>query len=1590
MEKNEVLERVRAYNQKLSMVLASPLEKAYIEQINEQKYFYGFHIKEMKMFSEVSQFIDYHHSFRHLLPNHYQKLCGYLHHIQEFTCNKNLIRMDARSRNFAYYEGKVKNAIGAFYLFYGADLDMKDLVYGSYRQLFSGIDFSCVIARELFEGNEQVIQYCKDVLTSENNTAVITRDVIKAIEQSHHQELQDLLTHLFLAARLQEGLRQAVIETVDEHQTDYFLKMLDVIKEHQLLRYSSVQRGVLTWVGLGYDIVDERHIQFIFDTVYDYLHNEAKRDQALTDENPLSVYLALYAKGVFDVDEAIQEACDLLDSSKSHLIASALIYLKLSCHFDVRGHAEFMEKYHDHRLIMGLYLSECLRYDFTKMALNKEEARFFFKHIEPYVSAMKEQQAFTLKGFEWFSVSLYKRSLISLLFQLIQICPEQDLVDAFLPYVASALINDRLALFMKEYLPYASLDKRKAFMLKEIISANEKLSDLIVLEYAKTPLTEKEMIQLEARLKTKKAYARANIIKVLSKQNKEFVLQSHQRLLASASKLVNESALELQRMLPEYFDNQETKVAIKGKNEGFGLYSPEQVYALPYLSKLKYIEKGVLKKKKYIDLHFLQVWSKKQILEYIALWDQRIEAHAHDEYQIYGEYRQVGGQYFFPIDYQKKSLDGLPLGSVWRAYFEEDQLTADIIFQLQFASKSHGVYFDKFVSPEIELIALTESDTKGFKYFSHYCKIINYYFMETSSSDYRDKAFAFLEIMNHHTRYKQYQKQMYNKEMMVYSIASLEFFQFMVSCLGLDEASDEVFKAYFPVLYESYVKFNLDCDKTTYAKLKIPVLHLSRAVLLELLPQAALLEGILDTHYQKSEKINYYSAERGHQLFEAYRMTYFKGRRIYGKPDFELPENHPEAHLYLRETLDLIADTLLPMEAARINDRTDVTEYMSYLYVLRGLKYLILALHVLENEDLKRTNYSQDRNAVFTDVMKHAYPLATDTAGMLEAEHFPEKRLVETAMMAPQWIDFIAEVLKWPGFKEACYYFIAHMKQYNAEEKKAEIVQYTDLEPQDLSDGAFDLAWCQDIYRQLGEQRMKMIYDASKFLCDNAFHTRARKYADACLGKTGKEVFLKQVLEKRNKDALSAYCICPIADDHDLLERYIVVQKFLKESKQFGAQRQASEKRAAEIALMNLARNSRFEHVTRLTWMMESEMITQYQKYLKPQIVEDIEVWIEIDDQGRSQISARKNNKQLKSIPARLKKHALILEIKRVQTMWKEQYQRSRQMLETAMEERTAFSLEEIKVMMKNPIVSPMLGKLVLISGEQLGFYADGKLKGIRQTVDAAGAIRIAHPFDLYQNHCWQAYQETLFEVRIVQPFKQVFRELYLKLEDELSENKTRRYSGYQIQPKKAAAVLKKRRWNVSYENGLERVYHKENLVANLYADADWFSPSDIEAPSIDYVTFSSRKDYQPVSIKDIDDVLYSEVMRDVDLAVSTAYVGGVDPVTSFATIELRQAIVVYTCQLMHLTNVEISGHFANIRGKLNDYSVHLGSGIIHQKGGPSLHIVPVYSEKRGKLYLPFLDEDPLSAQILSKIILLSEDYKIKDPAILSQIISEK
>ena len=173
------------------------------------------------------------------------------------------------------------------------------------------------------------------------------------------------------------------------------------------------------------------------------------------------------------------------------------------------------------------------------------------------------------------------------------------------------------------------------------------------------------------------------------------------------------------------------------------------------------------------------------------------------------------------------------------------------------------------------------------------------------------------------------------------------------------------------------------------------------------------------------------------------------------------------------------------------------------------METFVKILSALGKDSLDRSVYywgsSQSKRGNLSYLLARCVPEPGDNAGklgkLLQGTDIAEKRLIEAALYSPAWIDIIGEYLNLPGFKSACYYFMAHMNERFDEQKEAIIARFTPLSEEELNLGAFDVGWFHSAYNQLGEKKFDLIYDAAKYISDGSKHTRARKFADAALGR---------------------------------------------------------------------------------------------------------------------------------------------------------------------------------------------------------------------------------------------------------------------------------------------------------------------------------------------------------------------------------------------------------------------------------------------------------------------------------------------------------
>ena len=715
-------------------------------------------------------------------------------------------------------------------------------------------------------------------------------------------------------------------------------------------------------------------------------------------------------------------------------------------------------------------------------------------------------------------------------------------------------------------------------------------------------------------------------------------------------------------------------------------------------------------------------------------------------------------------------------------------------------------------------------------------------------------------------------------------------------------------------------------------------------------------------------------------------------------------------------------DRILQIELTRGDLPTAATGPTLSLSAIPRLPNLIKLLQNFGTEKFARgwLRDSKNKASAFSHLFRISFPAENDTpedfAKQAKAAKITEQRLVELAVYAPQWAHYVEHALGWRELAEAVWWFHAHTKdnawQVDQEIRElwsAQIAERTPLSSDDLVSGAVDVAWFQRIYKQLSPKRWAQLDDAAKYASGGGGHKRAQLFAATMTGKTKRADLLKRIQDKRHQDTVRALGLLPLAKgkkrESDLLERYEVIQEFVRTSRKFGAQRKASEKLAARIGMENLARSAGYLDPQRLEWAMErvamakpfQGKIADLAKGPVTLSLDEVTISLAITAQGEPTITTLKKDKPLKNIPAKLRKNEKIKALKERKQALTRQASRIRHSLETAMCRGDEFTGSELKQLLTHSILRPALNRLVFITQNgHCGYPINNTLVSHNEATTAITAsmrLRIAHAVDLASTDEWHLWQQQCFNQEQIQPFKQIFRELYVPTPAEQQGKEqpgqlkgSVRYAGHQVNPRQSVALLNQRGWVAHPYDGIRRTFHDEKIVVWLEFEEGWYTPTEVEGFTLDTICFVNRQTHKALDIADVPPRLFSEVMRDLDLVVSVAHQGGVDPEASASTVEMRAALLRETCHLLKLKNVQLQEPHALIEGQLGSYTLHLGSATVHRQPGGSLCIIPVHSQHRGRLFLPFADNDPKTAEVMSKALLLAQDHKIQDPTILEQL----
>jgi hypothetical protein len=110
---------------------------------------------------------------------------------------------------------------------------------------------------------QQVFEILIASAKGEHEIGAMGRHVVRSLLLSNRSDGWEFVEKLLIAAQRQEGLRQSILESIDEAHPIAFQRMLRLILDENLIRFAATLRAVDVWFGFDLDVLQEKHARAI-------------------------------------------------------------------------------------------------------------------------------------------------------------------------------------------------------------------------------------------------------------------------------------------------------------------------------------------------------------------------------------------------------------------------------------------------------------------------------------------------------------------------------------------------------------------------------------------------------------------------------------------------------------------------------------------------------------------------------------------------------------------------------------------------------------------------------------------------------------------------------------------------------------------------------------------------------------------------------------------------------------------------------------------------------------------------------------------------------------------------------------------------------------------------------------------------------------------------------------------------------------------------------------------------------------------------------------------------------------------------------
>lgn len=427
------------------------------------------------------------------------------------------------------------------------------------------------------------------------------------------------------------------------------------------------------------------------------------------------------------------------------------------------------------------------------------------------------------------------------------------------------------------------------------------------------------------------------------------------------------------------------------------------------------------------------------------------------------------------------------------------------------------------------------------------------------------------------------------------------------------------------------------------------------------------------------------------------------------------------------------------------------------------------------------------------------------------------------------------------------------------------------------------------------------------------------------------------------------------------------------------------------------------------------------------------------EDGGVTVVWYNADGKLVKAAPAHIKK-VFAKEVKNVANLaheLEEVYATQRIRLESSLMTGRLLPLKHWqRYFVEHPLLGFLGRRLIWVFSNGQGWEGSGLWSG-KEICDREGRpldfakaekVRLWHPLSSDAKEV-QQWRERIFATGVRQPFRQAFREFY-EITDEDREIKaySNRFAGVLMRQHQFASLCRERGWNyrlmgTGFDGGNvpNRKLEPWKMHVEFYVDLPADRHPELRESALGeqsgsginlFITSDQVRFYREgkeIALEYVPAIVYSEVMRDVDLFTSVCAIGddegwadqgerGVGLFSEKYDSDKQSALMALRADLLSRVlprtpiadRCKIVEGVLEVRGQLGTYRIFLNWGIAHlmTESQPRWLRIPqevLNAVELGLEELP-LDLDHRTEMILRKAYVLANDWNINSPQLIEQL----